>query len=74
MKRIVIIMIVLLLIGCFCFHCDAAESELFEEDKSRIESGVDDHTKGELERFGISGIDDVVTDGIDSGSVWRYLS
>ena len=67
-------MIVLLLIGCFCFQCDAAESELFEEDKSRIESGVDDHTKGELERFGISGIDDVVTDGIDSGSVWHYLS
>ena len=67
-------MIVLLLIGCFCFKCHAVESAMFEEDKSKIESGVDDHTKGELERFGISGIDDVVTDGIDSGSVWQYLS
>ena len=74
MKRLLMIVIVLLLIGCFCFKCHAVESEMFEEDKSRIESGVDDHTKSELERFGVSGIDDVVTDGIDSGSVWQYLS
>ena len=71
MKRIGMVLIGILLIGCFTIRCDAVT--LFDHEKSEIESSIDDETKSELNKFGISGIDDITKNGIDSTSVWNYL-
>ena len=74
MKRLMIITAVLVLLSCFTVKCHAVEKVLFEEDKAQIENSIDDETKRELDRFGISGIDDVMKQGISSADVWQYLS
>lgn len=74
MKRLMLIAAVLMVIGCCTVRCHAAEKVLFEEDKAQIENSIDDDTKGGLNAFGISGIDDITKNGIDSVSVWQYLS
>nr|WP_316613748.1 hypothetical protein [uncultured Ruminococcus sp.] len=71
MKHIGMLMIGILLIVCFTIRCDAVT--LFDHEKSEIESSIDDETKSELSKFGISGIDDITKNGIDSTSVWNYL-
>ena len=74
MKRFVLLTAVLVILGGFCVKCQAAEKILFEEEKNQIESSIDNETKSKLNEFGISGIDDITQSGIDSSSVWKYLS
>lgn len=74
MKRVIMVAVVLVMVSCFSVKCHAAETVLFEEDKAQIESSIDDDTKRELDEFGINGIDDVIKGGIDSTSVWKFLS
>lgn len=74
MKRFIILIMGILLIGCFGLRCQAAQAVMFEDEKEKIESSIDDHTRNEMDRFGVSGIDDIVTGGINNGSVWSYLS
>ncbi len=72
MKRILMVLLGVLLIGCFTIRCNAVA--LFDNEKSEIERSVDDETKNRLSELGISGIDDITQKGIDSASVWKYLT
>ena len=74
MKKIVLILLLMLLISSFCIKCKAAETPLFEEDIDRIESTMDDETKEQMDSLGIGGVDDIISGGIDSRSIWEYLS
>ena len=74
MKRLIIIAAILAVLGCLTIQCHAVEKGLFEEDKHQIENSINDEAKRGLTEFGISGIDDITKNGIDSASVWRYLS
>ena len=74
MKKLVVILMSLILLCSFTIRCSAAESKLFEEDIGRIEGSIDEDTHNEMERFGINGIEDIITGGIDNSSVWRYFS
>lgn len=63
----------LFMIMCFSVHCHAAQWQTFDDEIGQIEDSIDDGTAQELDELGISGIDDLLTEGVDSKALWTYL-
>lgn len=74
MKRLLIcIAVIIVSMFCFCIRCNAEEKELFDSEIRQIEDSIGQDSKEELEQLGISGVDDVITNGVDEKKIWDYL-
>lgn len=73
MKKMIIVLIVATLLCSVSTRCKAAESNLFDDQISRIENSIDDNTNNEMNSVGVTSIRDVIKGGLDSGKIWQYL-
>lgn len=73
MKKILIwLTVITVLLFCFGMRCSAAE-ELFDSEIRQIEDSIGQESKEDLDQLGISGVDDVIKDGVDEKKIWDYL-
>ena len=74
MKKIILTIFLLLFVLLFC-HVDvsAAQTELFENEIKQIENSIGDDASEEMDTLGTDSIQSVITNGVDSGKIWRYL-
>ena len=58
----------------FSVHCSAAIPDTFGQEIKQIEDSVSQDASDDMDRLGASDIDDIITDGVDSEKIWKYLS
>ncbi len=73
MKRFLICFIAVALLLCTVTISCRAESHLFEEEVRRIENGVGSSAGDQMRAFGTDSVNDIITNGVDTDSVWMYL-
>ena len=62
-----VIMVFSLAIGA-----NAAQTELFDSEKERLETGISDEERGKLSSIGVDGIDDITENGVDTSRLFSY--
>ena len=73
MKRILVIFFAIALILFSSTVRCAAESALFDDEVQRIEDSIGDDVSGQMDKMGTGSVKEIVSNGIDTNSIWEYL-
>lgn len=72
-RTVFLIPLILIVMLLFTFPARAAELDVFDDDIRELEDAVGGDTARDLDELGVSGVEDVLTDGVDTAALFGYL-